>query len=414
VQALIPELAQIQRELSGTFVDSALFVDIERDHNQIISLAEDHLERASRVFRTLRKAQMEVRSKYEPELHDDPFEGFHWRELAPSELRHCPPFVVIARLDEQGSATLLEAMSLLETNLPITILLLRSSVHESIAVGVDTVVPAALSVEMLPIAMRGVHFAQTCTAVDGFAAQCFGALEAPRPSVLSVLTARDGEGAEAFEKRAESAMRSRAFPIVSYDPDRADRFVDCFDLTSNPAPDETWTTETLRGSDPAGHAIELEEAFTFAHFASGEPELESAYTDPAEDTDDLIPMAEYLDLDREQRAGKQAFVRRNDERGVVVRKVVSNAVTLQCAERRNLWCTLREVSGLDDPRAEAAQAALAQERNAQQQASAAQLRAEMARLRAEMEATMAERERAAVATAVRNIVTTLATRATDG
>ena len=38
VQALIPELAQIQRELSGTFVDSALFVDIERDHNQIISL----------------------------------------------------------------------------------------------------------------------------------------------------------------------------------------------------------------------------------------------------------------------------------------------------------------------------------------------------------------------------------------
>ena len=413
VQGLIPELEQIQQDLADTLVESALFVDIELDLEQIVSLAEGHLERASRVFRTLRRAQMEVRSKYEPELHDGPFEDFHWRQLAPNELRLCPPFVVVARLDHHSSATLLKAISLLETNLPITILLLRSSVRGAHAAGADTGVPATLSVEMLPVAMRGVHLAQTCAAVDAFAEQVFGALEAPRPSVLSLLVARDGEGAEAFERRAKGAIRSRAFPILTYDPARSEHFVDCFDLTSNPAPDETWTIETLRGPDPQGYPIEVEEPFTFAHFAAHDPELESDYSDPPDGADDLIPMAEHLELDRQRRADKHAFVWRTGEDGRLVRKVVSDAVALQCAERRHLWRTLQELSGLDNPRLDAARAALARELNEQQRASADQLRSERERLRAEMEATMAEREHAAVATAVRNIVTRLATSAQD-
>jgi len=413
VRTLIPELVQIHEELPGTLVESALFVGIERDLAEILSLAEDHLERASRVFRTLRKAQMEVRSKYEPELHDRPFEDFRWRQLAPNELRLCPPFVVVGRLDPHSSATLLKAISLLETNLPITILLLRSSVREARQIGADTGVPATLSVEMLPVAMRGVHVAQACPNVDGFAEMAFGALEAPRPAVLSELVARDGEGSDAFKKRAEDAVRSRAFPVFSFDPARSERFVECFNLASNPAPDETWTTVTLRGPGPQGHPIELEEAFTFAHFAAQEPEFGPDYSDPPEGADDLVPMAEYLDLERQRRADKRAFVWHQAEDSRLVRKIVSNAVALQCAERRHLWRVLRELSGLDNPHAEAARAALARELNEQQQASAEQLRAETERLRAEMEATMAERERAAVVTAVENLVTNLATRATD-
>jgi pyruvate-ferredoxin/flavodoxin oxidoreductase len=413
VRALIPELVQMREELPGTLVESALFVNIERDLAEILSLAEDHLERASQVFRTLRKAQMEVRSKYEPELHDHPFEDFRWRQLAPNELRLCPPFVVVGRLDQHSSATLLKAISLLETNLPMTILLLRSSVRGAQQIGADTSVPATLSVEMLPVAMRGVHVAQACAPVDGFPEKAFGALEAPRPAVLSQLVARDGEGADAFKKRAEDAIRSRAFPIFSFDPDRSEHFVECFDLTSNPAPDETWTIARLRGPDSQGHPIDLEEAFTFAHFAAQEPEFETDYSDPPEGADDLVPMAEYLDLERRQRADKRAFVWRRGEDGCLVRNVVSNAVALQCAERLHLWRTLRELSGLNNPHAEAARAALERELNEQQQAAAEQLRAETERLRAEMEATMAEREQAAVATAVERLVTNLATRATD-
>ncbi len=153
MQALIPELVQMQQDLPTTLTESALFVDIERDPTEIVSLAEGHLERASRVFRTLRRAQMEVRSKYEPEVHDGAFEDFNWRQLTPNELRFCAPFVVVARLDQHSSTTLLKLMSLLETNLPITVLALRSSLYQAYSAGADTGVPATLSVEMLPVAM---------------------------------------------------------------------------------------------------------------------------------------------------------------------------------------------------------------------------------------------------------------------
>ena len=412
VQALIADLVHLQEDLPSTLAD-ATFVDIELGTAEIVSRAEAHLERASGVFRTLRRAQMEVRSKYEADTHDALFDSFTWRELAPNELRHCPPFVVVAVVEEGSRATLREVVALLERNLPITVMTLRSGLHETHQAVTETGVPATLSVEMLPVAMRGVHFAQTCSCVDGFADQLFGALAAPRPSVLSLLTAREGEGGDAFKRRAEAAVRARGFPILTYDPGRSDRFVDCFDLASNPAPESTWTIETLRGSDSSGHPVEVEEAFTFAHFAADEPEFVADFSDPPDESDDLVPIAEYLDLDRQQRAGKTPCIWHKGRDGVVLRKAVSSSVTLQCAERRHLWRTLREVGGLDNPQVEAARASLAQELSARQQASAEQQRAALDQLRRELEATMAEREQAAIATAVRNLVTKLATTPPD-
>ena len=399
VQGLIPQLARIKQELPMALSESTL-VDIERGQDEILPLAEDHLNRAAHVFRTLRTAQMEVRSKYESETHDAFFEDFSWRQLGPNELRLCPPFVVAACLDERSSETLRKMMSLLETGMPIKILALRSSLREVHSAVADTSVPATLSVEMLPLAMRGVHFAQTCACIPEFENQFFAAIVAPRPGVISLLSARDGEEREAFERRAEGAMRSRAFPMCTYDPDSAKSFVDCFDLSSNPSPDEIWTGETLSGPDLLGHPLEVEEAFTFAHFAASDPEFERDLSDPPESTDDLVSMADYLELSRQQRAGKLPVIWCVGEEGSVVRKVVSQAVALQCAERRHLWCTLREIAGVSNPHVEAARSDLRQELTAQQEKT-------VRKLRTDMEQHIAQREKAAVATAMRNLVVKL-------
>ena len=399
VQGLIPQLVRMKQELPITLAESTL-IDIEQDRDEVLRLAEDHLNRAAQVFRTLRTAQMEVRSKYKSETHDAFFEDFTWRQLGPSELRLCPPFVVVACLDGNSGAALRKMMSLLETGMPIKILALRSSLREVYSAVAGTSVPATLSVEMLPSAMRGIHFVQTCACIPEFQSQFFAALVAPRPSVISLLSARNGEERQAFERRAEGAMRSRAFPMCTYDPDRAKSFVDCFDLSSNPSPNEIWTVETLGGPDLLGHPVELEEAFTFAHFAASDPEFEREFSDPPESADDLVSMVEYLALSRHQRAGKIPFIWCVSDEGSVVRKVVSQTVALQCAERRHLWCTLREIAGVDNPHVEAARAALKQELTAQQAESAQ-------KLRTEMEEQIARREKAAVAMAVRNLVAKL-------
>ena len=399
VQGLIPQLVRMKQELPSKLAESTL-IDMEGDLEEILPLAEDHFNRDAQVFRALRTAQMEVRSKYQSEIHDALFEDFSWRQLGPSELRLCLPFVVVASLSGETGAVLRKMMSLLETGMPVKILALRPSLREDYSAVAGASVPATLSVEMLPSAMRGVHFVQTCECIPEFQSQFFAAIVAPRPSVISLLSSRKSEEREAFERRAEGAMRSRAFPMCTYDPDRAKGFGDCFDLSSNPSPDEIWTIETLRGPDSLGHPVQLEEAFTFAHFAASDPEFEREFSDPPHSEDGLVAMVEYLELSLHQRAGKLPFIWCVGDEGSVVRKVVSQRVALQCAERRHLWCTLREIAGVDNPHVKAARAALEKELTAQHDES-------IEKLRTEMKEEIARREKAAVATAVRNLVAKL-------
>ncbi|TNF63505.1 MAG: hypothetical protein EP303_02630 [Deltaproteobacteria bacterium] len=171
----------------------------------------------------------------------------------------------------------------------------------------------------------------------------------------------------------------------------------CLDLSSNPSPDTLWTTETLSGRDPQGQPIEVEEAFTFAHFAASESEFVADLSDPPATGNHLVSLTDYLTFSRRQRVGKLPFISLAGKDGSIVRKVVSPKMALQCSERLHLWRTLQEISGINNPYVNKTRATLKQEFGAQQQA-------QLESLRQEMEKDAADRERAAVASAVRKLV----------
>ncbi|MBW2551784.1 MAG: hypothetical protein JRE73_13705 [Deltaproteobacteria bacterium] len=392
VQELIQTLGEMKEAGSITPADFAT-VEIAKEEHAIRELAEEHLNRIAQVFRTLRIAQLEIRSKYESETHDAVFADFNWRNLGPGELRSCPPFVVMARLDDDGGAQLLKMMSLLESGMPIKIVAHRSSLREVYAPASDTSVPSTMTIETLPLAMRGVYFLQTCVAAPDFQERLFEGLTAPRPGVISVLCQRNDEVQAAFQSRAERAVRARAFPM-------SHGFVMCIDLSSNPSPDMLWTNETLSGQDAQGQPVEVEEAFTFAHFAASEPEFAAELTDPPAVADDLIPLTDYLGFSRRQRVGKLPFISLAGKDGSIVRKVVSPMLALQCSDRLHLWRTLQEISGIDNPYVNTARAKLEQESGAQQEAL-------VKNMQQEMEKEAARREQAAVASAMRRLVVRL-------
>ena len=173
------------------------------------------------IFCSLRIAQLEIRSKYHPATHDPVFANFNWRLLSPAEFRLCPPFLIMASLEGDTGKTLRKIMSLLESRKPFKIAAMRASLQKAYAPTSDPSVPATMAVETLPLAMRGVYFLQSCLAAPDFTKRLFEALTSPRPTLLSLLAQKDGEDEAAFRLRAERAMRSRAFPIVVYDPDHA-------------------------------------------------------------------------------------------------------------------------------------------------------------------------------------------------
>lgn len=399
VKKLIPALDEIKRAWSNAPVDGAC-VGLDEDEEEIRARAEKHLDGLVEVFRSLRIAQLEIRSKYQTETHDAMFANFDWRHLGPSELQLSPPFVVVGRLDGDRGGQLHKALALLETGMPINVLLLRASLRQTYAASSGTRVPAKMTVETLPLALRGAYLVQTHLRASDFQNQMAAALSAPRPTVISLLRPHEGEADDAFRDRAERAIRARAFPMFLYDPDRDARFVMCFDLSANPSPELAWTTETLTGLDAEGQPIEVVEAFTPAHLAAFDADLVTELSDLPPKADSLVPLTDYLGFSRRQQIGKLPFVSLRDDDGGIARKVVSARMALQCAERLHLWRTLQEISGFDNPYVSAT-------RNDVQKELSVQREAQLESLRQEMEKDAARREKAAIATAVRKLVADL-------
>ena len=369
------------RASCATSPDDYPSTDIEEEESVIHEKAEAHLNRVAEIFRNLRIAQLEIRSKYHPPSHDPIFENFNWRLLSPNELRMCPPFLIVAHLGSHSGRLLRKIMSLLESRKPIKIAILRNSLRKAYSPTSDPSVPATLAVETLPLAMRGVYFLQTCLAVPDFSKRLFEALTSPRPTLISLLGQKAGEDVVALRLRAERALRSRAFPAVVYDPDRARGFVSCFDLAGNP-----------RSAD----------GYTFAHFAAGEEEFATEFSLPPADlsADDFIPLGNYLELTRHQRIGKYPCIEIENEKGDKQTRLVSNALVTQSSDQLHLWKTLQEIAGVDNPHVKDTRESL-------EAAFGAQQKELIDTMQHDMEARQAQLQQAAVAAAVQKLVARL-------
>lgn len=376
IHQLVAKLEEIKESAFASAFASPSIIDIEEDEAVIREKAEAHFNQVADIFRNLSIAQLEIRSKYQASKHDPLFEHFNWRQLSPAELRLCPPFLVVARLGSESGSRLGKIMTLLESGKPIKVVAMRSTLRKAYAPASDPGVPAAMAVEMLPLAMRGVYFLQSCIAAPDFSKRLFEALTAPRPSFLSLLSPKDGEDEAAFLSRADRAMRSRAFPAVLYDPDLDGAFVSCFDFSSNP---------------------EAESDYAFADFAVGEEEFSGDFAEPDAASGELVPISTYLKLNRHQRVGKSPCVYLPGDDEKKHPKLASQAVVTQASDQIHLWKTLQEIAGIDNPHVKKLKVTLEAKFGVEKEA----LRE---RLQEDLTKSKSRHEQAATAAAVRNIV----------
>lgn len=379
INQLLERLGEISKACSKETMDVPV-LDIGEDEKTIHVEAEAHLNRIADMFANLRKAQMEIRSKYNPKVHDEVFDNFNWRLLSPAELSLSPPVIILARLGDDCGDRLRKIMSLLESRKPFKIAAMRTCLKKAYSPTADPMIPATLAVETLPIAMRGVYFLQTCPADSMMNQRLFAALTSPRPTLISLLANKEGESEEEYLERAAKAMRCRAFASIVYNPDKAKGFVTCFDLSSNPEP---------------------EDAYTFADFAAEDSDYADEFTDPPEGfpASDLVPIKEYMDLVRHQRVGKMPCVMvPGDGDGKL--KVVSPAIVTQTSDVMHLWRSLQEIAGEDNPFVHSTAATLREEHGAQQKAL-------LENLQKDIEETQQHRENVAVASAVQRLVSQL-------
>lgn len=397
VNALRETLTELSQRCEDPSVQPAV-VDLSEPLPEIEERAKAHFDRMATVFRALRVAQLEIRSKYETAVHDAVFAAFDWRDLGPAELKLCPPFLVTAELGVTHGEVLRKIAALLESRLPLKVAVLRTALQKHYAKACDVGgPPGALALEMLPMALRGVTFLQSCVAAPEHAEQLARALTSPRPGVISLLDQKPGESPEALAMRAERAVHSRTFPLFSYDPDRSRHFVSCFDLQTNPQPELPWVVERVQVTDRDGQVVETEEAYTFAHYAFTQPEFAAEFSPAPAKADHLVRLVDYLEFSRPQRVGKAPFITLKTPEGETRQLVVSAEVALQCGDMAHLWRTLQEISGVQNPHINSTRFELNQSFGVKQEASLQQLRDEL-------EEDARRREKLAVAQAVQTLV----------
>jgi pyruvate-ferredoxin/flavodoxin oxidoreductase len=153
---------------------------------------------------------------------------------------------------------------------------------------------------------------------------------------------------DASEKQSKLAVESRAYPLMVFDPDAGKTWEECLSLEGNPALDEDWPTYKLEYEDEDGNAESMELPMTFADFALTEGRFRKHFRMAPRDSwnENMVPIAEFLQLSEEDREGMYPYVWGVDKKNQLMRVICSAELVASTEERLGNWITLKGLAGL--------------------------------------------------------------------
>jgi pyruvate-ferredoxin/flavodoxin oxidoreductase len=163
------------------------------------------------------------------------------------------------------------------------------------------------------------------------------------------------------DHQSKLAVESRAYPLFRYDPGAGVTFEECCSVEGNPALDADWPEYTLNYQNEDGSEGELTVPLTFADFALTEGRFRKHFRKAPPETwhDDMLPLAEFIGLEEDDRDGKFPFIWATDAKDRLIRVLVAQELVRSTEERRDFWHQLKSLVGvetlvdLDQVRAEA-------------------------------------------------------------
>jgi pyruvate-ferredoxin/flavodoxin oxidoreductase len=121
---------------------------------------------------------------------------------------------------------------------------------------------------------------------------------------------------------------------------------ECFDLSGNPAMEAEWPVYTLQYTDEGGVAANMEAPLTFADFAVTEGRFRKQFRKAPRDTwnDNMVPLAEYVKLPRDDRAGLFPFIWMVGSKNELMRVIPAEPIVRATEDRIQFWTMLRAIA----------------------------------------------------------------------
>jgi len=335
-----------------------------------MGIFEGHMRKMTEGFKAIRMAELELEDKYNQREHRGFFTYFNWKQFSDEEWRLCPPVVAVGGDGAMYDIGFQNLSRALMSGLPVKILVLDTQVYSNTGGQACTSGFIGQVADMSPhgkvwkgkeetrkeigligMAHRTAYVMQGSMAnithlIEGY----IDGLNSRRPALFNIYAVcqpEHGVPDDASERQSRLAVESRAYPLLRFDPDRGEIFEECLDIEGNPALEQDWPTYTLKYRDERHQERTLELPLTFADFAMTEGRFRKHFRKAPPETwnDSMVPLAEFLDLDADDREGKFPFIWGVDAKNRLMRVLVSEELVRSSAERRSFWRQLRALAG---------------------------------------------------------------------
>ncbi|MBK1681917.1 2-oxoacid:acceptor oxidoreductase family protein [Rhodocyclus tenuis] len=336
-----------------------------------MGLFEGHMAKMAEGFKAVRMAELELAGEYSQEKHEDFFRRFAWEQFSEEEWHLCPPVVSVGGDGAMYDIGFQNLSRALMSGMPIKVLVVDTQVYSNTGgqactsgfiSQVSDMAPygaagkgkreARKEISLIGMAHRTAYVMQSTVAnvthlLEGF----IDGLNSRRPALFNIYAVcppEHGVGDDRTTAQSKLAVEGRAYPLFKFDPDAGTTFSECVSLEGNPSLDSDWPTYTLRYRDPKGNEQSLTLPMTFADFAATEARFAKQFKRaPAETWNaDMIPLADFLQMDADERDGKFPYIWAVDRKNQLSRLLVSQELVLASEERLQFWHQLKDVAAV--------------------------------------------------------------------
>jgi pyruvate-ferredoxin/flavodoxin oxidoreductase len=333
---------------------------------------EGHMAKMAEGFKAVRIAEKELAGDYLPERDDDFFRRFTWSKFSQDEWLLCPPVVSLGgdgAMYDIGFQNLSRAMM---SGMPIKILVVDTQVYSNTGgqactsgfIGqVSDMAPYGVAqrgkqetrkeISLIGMAHRTSYVMQgTIAHVNHLLESYIDGLNSRRPALFNIYAVcppEHGVGDDKSVDQSKLAVESRAYPLFRFDPDAGITFHETVSLEGNPSLDTDWPSYTLKYQDETGNQQTMTLPLTFADFAATEARFLKQFKKAPPETwnDNMVMLADFLQLDADEREGKFPFIWAVDAKNRLTRLLVTEDLVRSTEERLHFWRQLRNIAGLD-------------------------------------------------------------------
>ncbi|MDX1581984.1 MAG: 2-oxoacid:acceptor oxidoreductase family protein [Thermoanaerobaculia bacterium] len=337
-----------------------------------IGVCEGLMRKMADGFASVRKAELELADEWNPEVHEQQFVEFDWKQFTDEEMALCPPIIAMGGDGAMLDIGFQNLSRLLASGKPLRVIVLDTQVYsntggQACTSGYTGQVSDMAAwgkayqgkqeerkeLALIAMAHRGAFVHQTSQAsATHLIAGVLKAMQTRRPSIINIYTpcpVEHGLADDWSQRAARLALESRAFPFLTYDPDAGRGFSECLDLEGNPDVDLEWPQYSLEYETDDGQPSSLELPLTIADWAATEGRFRKSFKPVPDDADEdeLAPFHEYLAMDEEERNEKTPYIWTLDKNRKLARLRVGEQIVRLAEERQLFWSQIRELAGVE-------------------------------------------------------------------